>query len=300
MRIIDIDTSTKENPAGTRFSKDLFIYHGSWQDEKGQLFRLDTLCIYFVREGRHTFILNAKEYVATAGEIIVYHPNDFFSDLRFSDDFYCTCVYCALDFASDGVDPLHFQQCLRYLRENPILHLDNEQLALMSSYVSLMEERNSLDSSRSYPKSTELICKAYISDIFNLIFQETPKANNCETKSRPITIYQDFIDILASTHKKERDMKFYADKLSLTPKYLSFVCKKICGRTAPEIITEYIMNDARRYIIGTDYSIKEIAAQLGFSNFAFFCRTIKKHFGLTPLELRNAPLHDVLSDPTNT
>ncbi|MDE5876156.1 MAG: AraC family transcriptional regulator [Muribaculaceae bacterium] len=292
MRIIDIETSTKENPAGTRFSKDLFVYHGPWQDEEGQLFRLDTLCIYFVRQGRHTFVLNSKEYIANAGEILVYHPNDFFFDLRFSDDFYCTCVYCTLDFASESVDPLHFQQCLRYLREKPILHLDKEQLELMTSYVSLMEKRNNLDSSRNYPTATELICKAYISDIFNLVFRETPIGNFQESKSRPATIYQDFIDILASSRKKERDVEYYADKLSITPKYLSQVCKTISGKTAPEWIKEYIMNDARRYIMGTDFSIKEIAAQLGFSNFAFFCRTIKKYFGVTALELRNQKIHE--------
>ncbi|MDE6552024.1 MAG: helix-turn-helix domain-containing protein [Muribaculaceae bacterium] len=291
MRIIDIDTTTKENPEGSRFSKDLFIYHGPWQDEEGQLFRLDTLCIYFVRSGRHMFVLNSIEYVAYAGEIIISHPNDFFSDLRFSDDFYCTCVYCALDFASEGVDPLHFQQCLRYLRDEPILHLDKEQLSLMTSYVSLMEKRNSSDTSRGYPKATELICKAYISDIFNLLLQETPIVKNPETRTRPTTIYQDFIDILASSRKKERNVKHYAEKLSITPKYLSHICKVISGKTAPEWIKEYVMNDALRYIVGTDFSIKEIAMQLGFYNFAFFCRTIKKHFGRTPLELRNQNIH---------
>ncbi|MDE6336532.1 MAG: helix-turn-helix domain-containing protein [Muribaculaceae bacterium] len=72
----------------------------------------------------------------------------------------------------------------------------------------------------------------------------------------------------------------------------SEVCKSISGKTAPEWIKEYIMNDARRYILGTDFSIKEIAMQLGFSNFAFFCRTIKKYFGKTPLELRNQNIHE--------
>lgn len=32
------------------------------------------------------------------------------------------------------------------------------------------------------------------------------------------------------------------------------------------------MNDARRYIVGSDFSIKEIASHLGFSNFSFIIK----------------------------
>lgn len=294
MRIIDIDTATRENPMGIRLSKDLFVYHGTWHDEIGHTFRLDILCVYFVRNGTHTFMMNSREYSVSAGELLLCHPNDFFSELIFSDDFYCTCIYCALDYVSKGIDPIRFQQCLRALRTDPILHLSLHHLALMTAYVSLLEKRTEADRSKEYNMASEHICRALISDVFNIFFPDNPDTSQYDMQTRPVRIYQDFVDMLAGSHRKERNMKFYADMLSVTPKYLSFVCKKISGRTAPEIITEYVMNDARRFIVGTDYSIKEIGQQLGFSNFAFFCRSVKKYFGKTPLELRNSSLHDYI------
>ena len=47
------------------------------------------------------------------------------------------------------------------------------------------------------------------------------------------------------------------------------------------------MNDVRRYLMGTDLSIKEVATRTLFTNFSFFSNTVKRHFGMTPLGLRN-------------
>lgn len=46
------------------------------------------------------------------------------------------------------------------------------------------------------------------------------------------------------------------------------------------------MNDALKYIKGTTLTVKEIAFKLKFTNYAFFCKSVKKFFRKTPLELR--------------
>lgn len=68
MKIVDIPTVTRENPKGKTFSKDLFIYHGGWHNEDGNInYRLDALCVCIVENGIHTSTLNSKKYVVHKG-----------------------------------------------------------------------------------------------------------------------------------------------------------------------------------------------------------------------------------------
>lgn len=289
MRIIDLDTVTRENPGGTRYSHDLFIYHGTWYDEDGYSFRLDTLYICLVEKGEHSFVFNSIRYSVKAGDMIICHPNDFFSELKFSDDYFGLTIYTTLDFASGDIDPMVFQKCLRTLRYSPVIHLSDNMNMLMRQYSELLHIRKTIYPENKQVLPIERICQAMISDIFSFAFE-----NNTQTyvtQDRPSAIFHDFIDLLGSLNKKELSMEYYARRLSITPKYLSYICKRQSGKTATEWIKEYVMNDARRYIVGSDYSIKQIASHLGFSNFSFFCKTVKRHFGMTPLELRNLPLH---------
>ncbi|MBD5280272.1 MAG: AraC family transcriptional regulator [Bacteroides sp.] len=67
----------------------------------------------------------------------------------------------------------------------------------------------------------------------------------------------------------------YADKLSISPRYLANLCKTVSGKSTKEWIDEYVMNDVRRYLIRTDLSIKEVATRTLFTNFSFFSKMVK-------------------------
>ncbi len=93
--------------------------------------------------------------------------------------------------------------------------------------------------------------------------------------------------IIGIQKQKPHEVAYYADKLSISPRYLANLCKAVSNKSAKEWINEYMMNDVRRYLIGTDLSIKEVASRTLFTNFSFFSKTVKHYFGKAPLELRN-------------
>jgi YesN/AraC family two-component response regulator len=88
----------------------------------------------------------------------------------------------------------------------------------------------------------------------------------------------------------EREVRNYAEKLLVTPKYLSAVCKEKSGRTAMDWITESTVAHIKYYLLQTDLSVKEIAFKLDFPDVSFFCKYTKKHLGKTPLEYRQSIL----------
>jgi AraC-like DNA-binding protein len=85
---------------------------------------------------------------------------------------------------------------------------------------------------------------------------------------------------------KRQQVSYYADKLNISPKYLSTVCKKVSGKNPMRWITEYVMQDCYALLKSTDLSIKEISNRLGFPNSSFFGQYFREQAGMTPMEYR--------------
>ena len=85
---------------------------------------------------------------------------------------------------------------------------------------------------------------------------------------------------------KHRTVEAYASELCISSKYLTAICKKQSGKTANDWIREQVLEDIRYYLLQSDLSIKQICDRLGFPNPSFFCKFVKDHFGMTPLQFR--------------
>jgi len=83
-------------------------------------------------------------------------------------------------------------------------------------------------------------------------------------------------------------VKYFADKICLSPNYFGDLVKKLTGSTAQDIILNKIVELGQEMIIGTDKPINEIAYDLGFQYSQHFSRFFKKKVGCTPLEYRNS------------
>ena len=89
-------------------------------------------------------------------------------------------------------------------------------------------------------------------------------------------------------HTKYRNVGFYADKLCLTPKYLSKLIKTATGRSAPEWIDSYVILEAKNLLKYSGTTIKEIVFKLNFPNQSVFYKFFKARTGMTPTEYRNS------------
>ena len=98
--------------------------------------------------------------------------------------------------------------------------------------------------------------------------------------------FQRFLNLLHAIDIKHHPVEWYANKLCISPKYLSALCKKNSGKTANEWITEHVVEDIRYYLKQTDYTIKQICDLIGFPNTSFFGKYVKNHFGMTPIQIR--------------
>ena len=109
--------------------------------------------------------------------------------------------------------------------------------------------------------------------------------NTQETNQRKI-LFDRFISFLSAREVKKQPLSFYADKLCVSTRYLTMVCREVSGRTAYDWICDYVQNDVRFYLLHTNLSIKEIAVKLGFCNLSFFGKYVRENLGKSPSEFR--------------
>lgn len=126
-------------------------------------------------------------------------------------------------------------------------------------------------------------------NIFFIEFIRQSKNPNGTTKnnnSYALERLEDFLELLeihVSTHKQ---VSQYADLLNLSIYQLNAITKTIVGKAASDIINEYIILEAKRYLLATPNQVKDIADYLGYEDISYFIRFFKKHTGYSPEAFR--------------
>lgn len=77
-----------------------------------------------------------------------------------------------------------------------------------------------------------------------------------------------------------------ADHVHLNPAYFSSMFKQSTGSTFKEYLSMVRIEESKRLLANTDYSIIDIAIATGFEDQSYFSRVFKKYTGLTPRQYR--------------
>jgi AraC-like DNA-binding protein len=82
-------------------------------------------------------------------------------------------------------------------------------------------------------------------------------------------------------------VKYLADKVFLSPNYLSDLLKKETGTNAQDLIHYYLIEEAKNLLLCSNKSISELSFSLGFEYPQYFSRLFKAKTGMTPIEFRH-------------
>lgn len=92
----------------------------------------------------------------------------------------------------------------------------------------------------------------------------------------------EFMILLEANYQEERNAAFYASALGLSDKRLNQILKEKLDKTAVQLIHDRIILEAKRKIIHSEHTLKEIAYELGFTDRPYFSRFFKKQTGISP------------------
>jgi len=105
-------------------------------------------------------------------------------------------------------------------------------------------------------------------------------------RKRENELNQKFNELIKTQAILQKNLKFYADALFVTPKYLISAIKNASGKTPGVLIDEAIIEEAKQALVHTDLSIVEIADRLQFTDIATFSKFFKRYTALSPSAFR--------------
>lgn len=126
-------------------------------------------------------------------------------------------------------------------------------------------------------------------NVLNLIIEELPY-EQCSVShdiGHKKGIYEIFLHHLYRNFRKERQIRFYADKLNVSTVYLSRMVKEISGTTVNDHATSLVYKEICNLLTLSDMTIGEIADYLNFSDQSALSNFFKQRSGMTPLAYRN-------------
>ena len=87
---------------------------------------------------------------------------------------------------------------------------------------------------------------------------------------------------------QQPSVQFFASKLNVTPNYLSDTLKHYSGKSALNIIHDFIIEEAKRQLTTSKHTVSEISYRLGFEYPNYFSRLFKSKTKLSPSEYRKS------------
>lgn len=243
--------------------------------------------VLFCLQGELHVRISLKEYRLRPDMFCVIITGMIFEVLSISNDFRGFMIATRTNFmpvTEKTTQVMSFYKCLQS-RHCFVLE-EKEVMAFVGVYHSIKATLQELDHPYRIPMLQSYIQILYYRMLPIVLKEEESRSKYSHTRQEEI--FQRFIGEVEKHYRKERSVKFYADLLCISPKYLSTVIYKISQQLAGEWIDAYVILEAKTLLKSGRLTIQQISEQLNFSNQSFFGKFFKRCAGMSPKEYINS------------
>lgn len=268
------------------FNQDIVVIN----DVKNQMLEnyslADYMMLLFVQSGEVQLRLEGDSYHVVAKHILICLPQQRLFECQCSDDFKGVALYMRHEIINHTLpNKVKVINDFFHLYSQPIIPITELAAATLMKYVDILDATATQPDKGYYKEITNALFTAILYECLSLIERES-RSDDCRYVRQGERLFKEFMKILATDEVKSRSVSAYAQRLFITPKYLSSVSKQLTGKTASVWINQAIVKEAKHLLKYTDKSIKEIAMQMDFPNVSFFGKYFKTHVGISPMEYR--------------
>ncbi|MBQ3606311.1 MAG: helix-turn-helix transcriptional regulator [Muribaculaceae bacterium] len=258
--------------------------------------RFDGILFVLCLKGKFEVEINLQQIELCSNSLLCLGPDKIISSKQTDfNDFEAYFLFMSPQFLRDinidmnVMNNIGRMASLKTSRQ-PVLLLSDEESQLLQKYMELLHYNTIKNSDELYIKN---ISRNIIASVIYQIFQFGEKYMPHErVEERPLSrranYVQEFMRLMHENYRQERSVGFYADKLFISPKYLSLIIKEMTGRSAAEWIDECVILEAKNLLRYSGKNIQQVAYELNFTNQSSFGKYFKHLTGMSPSQFQKS------------
>ncbi|APZ45793.1 AraC family transcriptional regulator [Polaribacter reichenbachii] len=238
--------------------------------------------IYWIQEGNGTYNIDFEQYTFTDNVLFFLSPGQVFTvdseqiktayKLTFKRDFYCIQTHDA-EVACNGI-------LFNNIYETPFVKPCEKDTQKLNYILENLIEEFQQNETAQYDMLQSYLKQFIINSV------RIKKENHVIKEDTETRLFKDFSLLVEQNFKNMHTVTDYANRLGLSPKSITKHFQKLGAKTPSEFIKNRILLEAKRLLIYTDKTVKEIAFELGFNDPAYFTRFFTKAILKSPLQFK--------------
>lgn len=261
---------------------------------------MGTVMVIMCKQGRLRIEADRQGYEMHEHDIMLCMPDFLAGNYMYTPDFKCL-IFCVQQEAINDV----VYSCLRaennwydklqYIRHHHIIHMNEHQIAIYDAYQQLID-LHIRKVSPYQDRISDALAQAIIFEILYMVEESMRKNENCadspaipeiiNNKSRVNQLFYRFVQLLEANHTSRRSVRWYANEMAITPKYLTYICKQVTGKTPTDVINSIAIREIKLLLLNTNDTVKEIAYTMNYVGASSFCKFFRLQTGMSPQAFR--------------
>ena len=243
--------------------------------------------IFICLKGKGYVTINEHKYQLSPRTMCIAFPGTIIQEFKREEGFESYTLRIDTEFLRDinfpSASTIHMM-----MRDNPCMTLSQEQLDSILQVCHLMHERDKRTEHPFHDQINAQLLTLLCFELAGVYANDMPvKREPC---SRQEVIFRKFLSLLATDITISREVQYYADKLCITPKYLTIVTRQMSDRSAATWITHSVIINAKALLSTTQLTVQQVSSRLNFPNPSFFGQYFLRHTGMTPKEFRRSKM----------
>ena len=244
-------------------------------------FLMNYVGLIVCEKGYFCFDVDKKKFTARAGETVFLSEGNNFSIGELSDDLCVSILFYHIDPIREILGSSIVAMYLyTTLTPEPCYGWTSGEESDLARYIALLGRHRKSAQNPFDNHECKLLLLALTYRLCSIYSRRIIEEKN--VAGHKIDTFIKLIRLIEKYYMQERGVAFYADKLCLSPKYLSALSKSVCGYTVQELVFRAIIRKSIFWLKNTNKSVQEISDDLNFPNASFFGTFFKKQTGLAP------------------
>ena len=241
-------------------------HDNNWYEVKAK----QEYAIFIIQSGTLTIEYKQQKYSLSEGDVFFFYPEVIYHATSSNG---CSFFFVHFDAVlGNNYQALHFHPFDGYYAHDEIKDI---LAPLVASVISMQKKEHFAE------LSTHGALMLFLANIMKMRYTEDADASTSSHNSELARLHHVLIYI--NHHLSEPIyVKELASYINLSEKYFITFFKKAMGVSPITYITQVKMKKALEYLHEQNYSVKEVATLVGYSDIYTFSKAFKKVYGISP------------------